>query len=103
MDIKINSKTIGKKGWGVYESYVMTSPDSAKTRVRKLLGAFDDEHEALWFMRDKAENRYDDPLEYDRTLIYKGKGIRFEHHDWSADGQVDDSYDLYIKEVLIFD
>lgn len=95
MLMDIDGKQV-KTGYGLWETLGSTNDES--TRRRDLIAAYDDENEAMLAMRDKAEDRYDDPLEYNRYLIYGGKGIRFEHID--PETQKADSYhDFYVKPI----
>lgn len=93
----INGKTI-KKGFALYETFGRTGKE--ETRVRKLIAVFDNEDSAMIAMREEADHHYDDPLEYNRNLIYGGKGIRHEHIDPKTH-EPDEYHDYYIKEAAL--
>ena len=96
----INGKTI-RTGYAVYESYdAMNYNTAKKERVHKLVAIYDSMDEAMFAMRATAENHYDDPLEYNRKLIYKGRGIRYEYINTDT-MEPGDYYDVFIKEVGI--
>lgn len=98
--LDIYGKTV-KPGWAVYESeHKQVSPTGDKREwVKKLLAVFDSKEAAMSYIVDKADECYFNPLEYNRVVVYKGRGIRFEHCDYEGCEDKDDyCYEIYALE-----
>lgn len=98
MDIK------GMKVDTGYAVYVKTEEfeKSGTTEEKLILKAiFNDFEEAQLYMRDLAEQRYDDPLEYSRDILNSGKTILFRAVDYRT-GKCYARTWIYIEEYPIF-
>ena len=84
------------KGYGLYEEHGV--PGKPETKKRVLIAGYSDYNEAVHAMRIAAEDRYDDPLEFDRVIIRGGRGVRFDHIDYETK-KLDEYTEYYIEDI----